>query len=72
LRTKAPPPTPPPDVLVSEVKQEDVSIYDDFVGTLDGSTNASIQARVQGYLTSQNYKEGGEVKKGDLLSRRLC
>ena len=29
--------------------------------------NASIQVRVQGYLTSQNYKEGGEVKTGDLL-----
>jgi membrane fusion protein (multidrug efflux system) len=64
---KAPPPAPPPDVLIVEVKQEDVPIYDDFVGTLDGSTNASIQARVQGYLTSQNYKEGGVVKKGDLL-----
>ena len=46
---------------------EDVPIYDDFVGTLDGSVNASIQPRVQGYLTSQDYREGGEVKKGDLL-----
>jgi membrane fusion protein (multidrug efflux system) len=61
------PPAPPPEVLVTEVRQEDVPIYDDFVGTLDGSVNASIQARVQGYLTSQNYKEGGEVKTGDLL-----
>lgn len=49
------------------VKQEDVPIFDEFVGTLDGSVNASIQARVQGYLTSQNYKEGTAVKKGDLL-----
>jgi len=64
---KVSPPAPPPEVLVTEVRQEDVPIYDDFVGTLDGSVNASIQARVQGYLTSQNYKEGGEVKKGDLL-----
>jgi membrane fusion protein (multidrug efflux system) len=64
---KVPPPAPPPEVLVTEVREEDVPIYDDFVGTLDGSVNASIQARVQGYLISQNYKEGGEVKKGDLL-----
>jgi membrane fusion protein (multidrug efflux system) len=56
---KVPPPAPPPEVLVTEVRQEDVPIFDDFVGTLDGSVNASIQARVQGYLTSQNYKEGG-------------
>jgi membrane fusion protein (multidrug efflux system) len=64
---KAPPPAPPLEVLVTEVKQEDVPIQDDFVGTLDGSVKANIQARVSGYLTSQNYKEGGEVKKGDLL-----
>lgn len=61
------PPAPPPEVLVTEVTQEDVPIYDDFVGTLEGSVNASIRARVQGYLTSQDYKEGGVVKKGDLL-----
>jgi membrane fusion protein (multidrug efflux system) len=64
---KTPPAPSPPDVLITEVKQEDVPIVDEFVGTLDGSVNASIQARVQGYLTSQNYKEGTVVKKGDLL-----
>ena len=61
------PPAPPPEVLVTEVMQEDVPIYDDFVGTLEGSVNASIRARVEGYLNSQDYKEGGVVKKGDLL-----
>jgi membrane fusion protein (multidrug efflux system) len=64
---KAPPPPAPAEVLVTEVQQQDVPIFDDFVGTLDGSVNATIQARVQGYLTSQNYKEGTPVKKGDLL-----
>lgn len=64
---KTPPPAPPPEVLVTEVKPEDVAIYDDFVGTLEPSVNASIQARVQGYLTAQNYEEGRVVKKGDLL-----
>ncbi len=58
---------PRAEVLVTDVKQEDVPILDEFVSTLDGSVNASIQARVQGYLTSQNYKEGTAVKKGDLL-----
>lgn len=66
-RQKASSPAPPNAVLVTEVKQEDVPIYDDFVGTLDGSVNASIQAHVQGYITSQSYKEGGRVKIGDLL-----
>jgi membrane fusion protein (multidrug efflux system) len=64
---KAPPPPLPPDVLVTEVKQQDVPIYNEYVGQLDASVNATIQSRVQGYLISQNYKEGQLVKKGDVL-----
>jgi membrane fusion protein, multidrug efflux system len=64
---KAPPPSPPADVLVTEVKQRDVPIYNEYVGQLDASVNATIQARVQGYLISQNYKEGQLVKKNDVL-----
>ncbi|RYD66945.1 MAG: efflux RND transporter periplasmic adaptor subunit, partial [Verrucomicrobiaceae bacterium] len=47
--------------------QEDVPIFNEFVGTLQGSVNASIQARVSGNLIEQHYKEGSVVKKGDLL-----
>lgn len=64
---KQAPPPPPPDVLVTEVLQQDVPLYDDFVGTLEGSVTANIQARVEGYLVSQDYKEGSAVKAGDLL-----
>ena len=64
---KAPPPPPPADVLVTEVKQRDVPIYNEYVGQLDASVNATIQARVQGYLVSQNYQEGQLVKKDDVL-----
>ena len=64
---KAPPPPPRPEVLVTEVKQQDVPIYNEYVGQLDASVNATIQSRVQGYLISQNYKEGQLVKKEDVL-----
>ncbi|PYJ08047.1 MAG: efflux transporter periplasmic adaptor subunit [Verrucomicrobia bacterium] len=64
---KTPPPPPPADVLVTEVKQRDVPIYNEYVGQLDASVNATIQARVQGYLVSQNYKEGQLIKKDDVL-----
>jgi RND family efflux transporter MFP subunit len=66
-RPKAPPPPPPPDVLVTEVRQQDAPIYNEYVGQLDASVNATIQSRVQGYLVSQNYKEGQLVKKDDVL-----
>lgn len=42
-------------------------IYNEYVGQLDASVNATIQSRVQGYLISQNYKEGQPVKKDDVL-----
>lgn len=61
------PPPPPPDVLVTDVRQQDVPIYNEYVGQLDASVNATIQSRVQGYLVSQNYKEGQPVKKDDVL-----
>src|SRR5436190_3252462 len=64
---KTPPSPPPPEVLVTEVKQQDAPIYNEYVGQLDASVNATIQSRVQGYLVSQNYKEGQPVKKDDVL-----
>jgi len=57
----------PPEVFVAGVMQQDVPITREWVGTLDGSANAQIRARVQGYLTKQDYKEGSVVKTGDLL-----
>jgi multidrug efflux pump subunit AcrA (membrane-fusion protein) len=39
----------------------------EWVGTLDGSENADIRARVTGYLQKRNYQEGSYVKEGDLL-----
>jgi len=64
---KAAAPPPPPDVLVTEVIQKDVPIYQEWVASTDGMVNATILAQVQGYLIKQNYREGDFVKKGTLL-----
>lgn len=56
-----------PAVKVAVVMQQDVSVYEEWVGTLDGMVNATINAQVTGYLIKQNYKEGDFVKKGQLL-----
>src|SRR5262245_18520079 len=60
--------TPPPAVVkVEPVVERDVPISVEYVGTLVGSINAQIRARVAGHLVSQNYSEGLPVKAGDLL-----
>jgi membrane fusion protein (multidrug efflux system) len=56
-----------PIVEVVEVIQKDVPVTGEWVGTLDGSVNATIRAQVSGYLTKQNYKEGDVVKKDQVL-----
>jgi RND family efflux transporter MFP subunit len=63
----ATPPAAPPEVLVTPVLQRDIPVIKEWVGTLDGSVNVTIQSRVTGYLISQNYKEGAFVRQGDLL-----
>ncbi len=50
-----------------EAATRDVPVYREWVGTVDGSENAEIRARVSGYLVKRNYQEGTLVKKGDLL-----
>ena len=60
-------PADPPDVEVLPVEQKDVPIFGEWIGTLDGFTNADVRAQVTGYLMRQDYQEGGFVKKGQLL-----
>ena len=57
----------PPEVLVTEVSSQDVPIVREWIGSLDGSINADIRARVTGHLISIDYKEGKVVQKGDPL-----
>lgn len=64
---KETPPPPPPEVLVADVVQKDVPIVREWVGTLDGSVNAEIRPKVEGYVLKQLYTEGTFVKKGQPL-----
>ena len=56
-----------PDVEIVPVEQKDVPIFGEWIGTLDGYTNADVRAQVTGYLLRQGYQEGAFVKKGQLL-----
>jgi len=60
-------PLQPPQVQVARVVRDDVSIYGEWVATLDGYVNAQIQPQVTGYLIKQDYREGSLVHRGDVL-----
>jgi membrane fusion protein (multidrug efflux system) len=61
-RKQAPPP-PPVEVQVTPVVQRDVPVVGEWIGTLDGSVNADIRPKVEGYLLRQFYKEGQFVRR---------
>jgi membrane fusion protein (multidrug efflux system) len=54
-------------VSIATVEQRDVSLYGDWVATLDGYVNAQIQPQVSGYLIKQDYREGSVVQSGQIL-----
>ena len=54
-------------VSVVKVRQADVPLTGEWVGTLDGYVNAQIQPQVSGYLVRQNYREGTSVAKNEVL-----
>ena len=57
----------PPEVLVADVVQQNVPIFQEWVAQLNGPVNADITPKVQGYLLKQAYQNGYFVKKGQLL-----
>jgi membrane fusion protein (multidrug efflux system) len=57
----------PLEVEVADVRQKDVPLYREWIGTVDGFVNAEIKAQVSGYLVKQEYTEGSFVHQGQLL-----
>jgi membrane fusion protein (multidrug efflux system) len=64
---KPTPEAPPPAVQVAPVVQKDVTIYEDWIGSLDGYVNAEIRPQIEGYVLRQTYREGFVVKAGETL-----
>ena len=54
-------------VSVAAVVQSSVATWDEFSGRLEAVERVDIRSRVAGSLQSVHFKEGGLVKKGDLL-----
>lgn len=64
---QAPPPPPPPAVTVARPVSFPVQIYNEYNGNLEAIEQVQITARVKGFLNEILFKEGDEVKQGDLL-----
>jgi len=54
-------------VLVTKVVSKDVPVYLDEIGTCAAYETVQVQAQVTGVITSRNFQDGSDVKKGDLL-----
>lgn len=58
---------PPPEVSVAQVLSKQVRQWDEFTGRVSAVETVELRPRVSGYVDRVAYKEGQEVKKGDLL-----
>jgi multidrug efflux system membrane fusion protein len=60
-------PPPPAEVTVAKPEQRKVTLYMEVTGSTAAFNRVDLVARVQGFLEKVGYKDGADVKKGDLL-----
>jgi len=58
---------PPPQVTVATVMEEDVNPPSEYVGHVEAVQSVDLRARVEGFLEQVDFKEGSDVRAGDLL-----
>jgi multidrug efflux system membrane fusion protein len=58
---------PPPEVSVATVVSKPVHQWDEFTGRIAATDTVELRPRVSGYIDRIAFKEGDEVKAGDLL-----
>jgi multidrug efflux system membrane fusion protein len=60
--------TPPvPAVSAAEVVVKDLTRWEEFTGRVEAVETVDVRARVDGYIDKVSYREGEEVKKGEVL-----
>jgi len=59
----------PVPVTVEPVLKQDVPVYLTALGTVQALNTVTINPQISGQMLSINFKEGQEVKKGDLLAQ---
>src|SRR5580704_12453056 len=56
-----------PPVTIAQPVKRTVTDWDEFTGRFDAIEEVQIRARVGGYVTSVEFRDGDIVKTGDLL-----
>ncbi len=65
--SQTPPAPPPPAVTVAHPVKQKITEWDEFTGRMEAAESVMLYSQVTGYLHSIHFKDGSEVKKGDLL-----
>lgn len=60
---------PPRPVFTAKATTQDVPLYLDEIGTTSALETVEVKAQVNGQILSREFKDGADVKKGDLLFR---
>ncbi|MGD9424706.1 efflux RND transporter periplasmic adaptor subunit [Pantoea sp. NSTU24] len=60
-------PPAPPEVSAAPVLIKPVSQWDNFNGRIEAVQSVQLRPRVSGYIDAVNYREGDEVRKGQVL-----
>jgi RND family efflux transporter MFP subunit len=56
-----------PQVTVASAISRKVTEFDEFTGRFEAVERVEVRPRVSGYISSVNFKDGSEVRKGDVL-----
>lgn len=65
----APPPPPPTEVSVVTVTPADAEENIEFVGQVEAFRSVQVRAKVSGVITARQFKEGTQIRAGDVLYR---
>ncbi len=58
---------PSPEVSIAQVLSKPVQQWDEYTGRVSAIDTVELRARVSGYVQRVAYKEGQDVKQGDLM-----
>ena len=56
-----------PSVVVAPIASRDITPSFSFIGRVEAVDRVELRARVEGYIEERHFKEGSEVKAGDIL-----